>query len=277
MTISVAELMSHSFVLSVDERRLRRFNRVFGQFGLLPLPEAYIGRKVDRSGVEYAVNKHFVAAHMSHFEICRLARKRDWPFVCVFEEDAYPCRDVVHRLSDHLIDIPDDAYIYKLGYVRFSEEMMGLPCSGPIECVAERKYCDHYFGGSHAYIVFRRFYEDSEMMLRLFESRFDSLKEIVRMHHPGCLSKNLELAGLWYYEWLMTPNVYLDNRQRHIYHVETCCNLFVQPDYVEWSPCVRDWLGSGCAPTLFRRFLRICASRMPGLYSLWVCLRRWFV
>lgn len=269
MTLTISELLAHSYVLTVDKRKLFAFNQTFRRMGLEPLPKPYSGRMVDRGSAEYRVNKHFVAAHMSHFEICELAMRSGWPFVCIFEEDAIPCKDILHELAEHLRDIPDDAYILKLGYVRFDSEVMKIPCAGKFECLSDRKFQERFFGGSHAYIIFNGFYKFNAEMLSCCRSKLERIKDIIPIHSPGNLQDARTDVEWWYYEWLMTPKVYRNGLQARMYAVETRCNLFVQPDYVSWDADVSRWFDAAFGPSFARRVMRKLAGALPWAYRLY--------
>lgn len=269
MTITVKDLLEHAYVLTVNKHRLARFYRTFQSRGLVPLPRPYSGRIVDRQSAEWRINRHYVAAHMSHFEICEKARKDNWPYVCIFEEDAIPCMDVYQRLSEHLIDIPDDAVVCKLGYVRCSGETLSLPCTGKFERITESKFAETSFAGSHAYIVFKSFYAQNTIMLSRYRELLEVLKDRVPVHNPSLLSKVDVGADWWFYEWLMTPKVYRNRLQSRIYHVETRCNLFSQADYVTWDAESARWFGLEFAPSRVRRALRVIAAKAPLLYEVW--------
>ena len=45
-----------------------------------------------------------------------MAKFLDWPFVCIFEDDAYPCKDCRQWLEDSLKDLPDDIECLVLGH-----------------------------------------------------------------------------------------------------------------------------------------------------------------
>ena len=273
MTINLEELLAHSYVLTVSQHRLKHFNRTFQKYGLMPLPKPYRGRIVDRRSREYSINRHFVAAHMSHFEICELARRDGWPYVCIFEEDAAPCKNIGNELTEHLVDIPEDALICKLGYVPCSGEQLSLPCTGKWERITDEKFGRFFLGGSHAYIIFSRFYEYNSQMLRLYKDELEGLKDSTILHKPSCPRTTGMNHDWWFYEWLMTPNQFRHKFQERIYCVETCCNLFVQPEYLKWDRQIKNVFDSSYGPSFVRRLMRVLVSYFPSFYNVWSRMR----
>lgn len=234
MTLSIEDVLAHSYVLTQGGIGLRHFNETFRRYGLLPLPKPYIGRRVDRNSREFAVNRHFVAAHVSHLEIVACAERNDWPFVCVFEEDALPCRDVLGRLRDVLKQVPDDAFLLRLGYVPFDGRGGG---GDLIECLKDSRYEKEFFGGSHAYIVFRSFFLHNAKMLQTYRETLSRVVSVRRIDHPRFLLSTEQ--GFWFYEWLMAPNIYRNPLQARMYTINPTENLFVQPRYVAFNSTTR--------------------------------------
>ena len=232
MRISIDDLMQHSYVLTADECQLARFNAEFARCGLLPLPTPFIGRKVDRRSKEYLFNRHYLAAHYSHMQICDIANKNNWPYVCIFEDDAYPCRNVLRELGFLLSDIPDDALICRLGYVPYKGVCM--KSGGGWRPILDGIFSDMYTGGSHAYIVFSGFFAENRRMIAKFNADILPLAAVRSMHHPRCYGQK-ELLNVWFYEWLMAPVVYHHEFQDRIYSVGMADNLFVQYAFIEWN------------------------------------------
>ena len=106
MKIDIQDLFKHSYVLSCDNDRLRLFYYNFSRYSL-PKPE-WFHAIVDKNLGGRKCNSLSMAA------MIQKAKDNDWPFVLIFEDDAYPCRDVYKRLSS--LEYPDNADIYVLGY-----------------------------------------------------------------------------------------------------------------------------------------------------------------
>jgi len=87
---------------------------------------------------------------MSHAAVIKTAKALDLPFVCIFEDDAFPAIDVVSKLKTNLMNIPSYTKILLIGWLdEFSR--------------VRRE--NGFFGvgnayGSHAYIVFKSGYDE---------------------------------------------------------------------------------------------------------------------
>lgn len=230
MRITVEELLRHSYVLSNDARRLKVFYREFERHGLLVHPIPFEGRQVRRDSSEYAVNRHYMAAHFSHMQICELADRQGWPYVCVFEDDAYPCRNIIQELQSYLNRIPDDALICRLGYVPYDGRLSGSGWTA----MSDPALSGIYTGGSHAYIIFNDFFQENRRMIRKFIADMAPYIEKRALHNPKFLSLD-ELTTVWCYEWLMAPAVYRSPFQSRIYSVGLSDNLFAQYSFISWN------------------------------------------
>lgn len=80
----------------------------------------------------------------SHKGIVEYAKKRNWDFVCVFEDDAWPINGVVDHLKDLLSDVPDcDSLV------------LGNSCNWKKDGESDQ-FIEGFVGyGTHAYIVFK--------------------------------------------------------------------------------------------------------------------------
>jgi GR25 family glycosyltransferase involved in LPS biosynthesis len=81
---------------------------------------------------------------LSHRNAILRAKELGWPFVGIFEDDAYPVKGVVNEISFCLSHVPDKCDILILGnsYVKSSSRF------------SKTFYNSVYGYGSHAYIVF---------------------------------------------------------------------------------------------------------------------------
>lgn len=141
MRISADELMRHSFVITIDDKRWEQFNRLFAAHGLI-LPQKFQGTCDPR-------NKPQRNCYLSHRNAILKAKELNWPYVCVFEDDAYPIMGIKEYLDNSLANVPDLCSVLILGH------------SG---CINERAYNAQFVNnvtcfGSHAYIVFRNAYD----------------------------------------------------------------------------------------------------------------------
>jgi len=89
---------------------------------------------------------------LSHISVVKLAKMRNLPYVFIFEDDAYPCNNIMQNLSSTLNNIPDDAQCIMLGWSR-----------KPIKTIATNDKFDKVVGeihGSHAYIIMANGYDN---------------------------------------------------------------------------------------------------------------------
>ena len=144
MKLTVEDLLKHSFVITIDRERYSMFKRIFKAHGLdKPYP-----RKFD--GVTLWYNSPQYNCYLSHREAIEKAKKLKWPYVCIFEDDAYPCVGVKEELDKYLSEIPDDCAALALGWISM------LSNSG-VDGDFINEICCY---GSHAYVVFEEHYDD---------------------------------------------------------------------------------------------------------------------
>ncbi len=82
--------------------------------------------------------------------IVSLAKAFDWPYVCIFEEDALPSFDAKDLLQKTLSIVPSSCLCLRLGY-RIVEDSLAVYSNG---FVSNAKAW-----GSHAQIVFNHYYD----------------------------------------------------------------------------------------------------------------------
>ena len=95
MDISLDSLFEYSFVISVNDERLGAFRRRFLEENL-PIPRVFTGFQY-RNGVYRSAGivktRDTSNVRLSNLAIAKAAEALDWPFVCIFEDDARPCID----------------------------------------------------------------------------------------------------------------------------------------------------------------------------------------
>lgn len=99
-------------MITIDEKRHQRFNKIFEYHDLLPLPFRFWG-VVDKD------NTPVHNCYMAHRNAIMKAKELDWPFVCIFEDDAYPCNNVRNDLEDILKKIPATCLVFHLGWTTY--------------------------------------------------------------------------------------------------------------------------------------------------------------
>jgi len=124
MKISVDELVENSFVISVNEERLRFFLEQWRSAGLPGAPRHVRGLQLGLSHMYTDMmkcdiqTKTHISAMSTHMMIISMARAMGLPFACVFEDDAVGREDVRLSLPAALEAAPDDADVLILGNCR---------------------------------------------------------------------------------------------------------------------------------------------------------------
>lgn len=161
MKISIEELLKNSFVISINNERYKQFVKYFTEYKLnTPLPRLIQGAVFRNiSGVDNC--------SISHYTIVKLAMSLNLPFVCIFEDDAYPCINVKNKLEMYLEHIPDDTECILLGNIGIMHDN-------------DKEKTDYYIPvkrevGSHAYILFKSQYQTyvdvcEKLMFRTFKN-----------------------------------------------------------------------------------------------------------
>ena len=108
--ITAKELLQHSFVITIDNERFKWFKKVFKFHNLTPIPSKM-------EGVTYWFNSAQYNCYLSHKKAILTAKKLKWPYVCIFEDDAYPCNNVVEEIDKHLKELPNDCKVLALGNI----------------------------------------------------------------------------------------------------------------------------------------------------------------
>lgn len=157
MTITVDELIASSFVISIDENRYRTFTDAFTGAGFRNTPKWIEGFRINsKPNVRYRLpelHSPIMGNSFTHASIVKYGKTFGMDFVCIFEDDAFPCRNIIGKLESYLTGIPDNCGILKLGL----DSVYGV--EKPV--VSDGKYiCGLKTWGCHAYIVFRRYYDE---------------------------------------------------------------------------------------------------------------------
>lgn len=167
MTIGVDQLMKNSFVISIDKAKYDAFAESFRQAGFETVPRLIDGFKVNTDG-NCPVDKHYklpplkypiLGNSFTHAAIVKYGKTFGLDFVCIFEDDAFPCNSAAQKLGRYLTDIPDSCNVLKLGY----NMIYG---SDRANAVGSKYIAGLRTWGSHAYVVFRKYYDQ---YMRIFE------------------------------------------------------------------------------------------------------------
>jgi hypothetical protein len=142
MKLDLKDVLKHSFVITIDEKRFNDFKAIFKCQKLSPLPKRFEGTTDWWNSPQYN-------CYLSHKKAILEAKRRKWPYVCIFEDDAYPCVDVRREMEKVLENVPDECGALALGYIAILG-MSGL----------DNGFMTGFRGyGSHAYIVFKDAYD----------------------------------------------------------------------------------------------------------------------
>lgn len=150
MTLGIDEILGKSFVISIDDSRLDAFYGRFSKEGLFPLPRKFRGFQYRNTGYRSAgiVKTHDAAnVRMGNIALVKMAEALDWPFICIFEDDAKPCIGAKDKLDGVLKSLPDSIDMLKMGWL--SQKDTSLVSDTLVTSTTL---------GSHAYIVFKQYY-----------------------------------------------------------------------------------------------------------------------
>ena len=142
--ISINDLMKHSMVISIDQKRLALMYKLFKSYGFSTMPQLLFGSMFkDKSGPYNC--KH------SHMRAVQFAKEHNWPYVMLFEDDAYPCDNAISRFEDYLYAIPADAQLVVFGWSNDYKQRFDMPFN---------RITTPTISGSHSYILFKESYDN---------------------------------------------------------------------------------------------------------------------
>ena len=90
-----------------DTKRLENIKLTFKYHGL-QFPNIFNGME-EKEDAPNALTK-------SHMEVLKYAQQHNLPYILVYEDNAYPCNNIVDILKDLLIDVPSDADVVQLSW-----------------------------------------------------------------------------------------------------------------------------------------------------------------
>lgn len=155
MDIDLKRMLQHSFVITINDEQLAAFNQRFIKAGLdSPLPRPFRGAQF-KNGVYrqagFIKTNHIINCTISHHIIVSLAKAFDWPYVCIFEEDALPSSDAKDLLQKTLSVVPSSCLCLRLGYMIVENSA----------AVYSNEFVSNANAwGSHAQIVFKHYYDE---------------------------------------------------------------------------------------------------------------------
>lgn len=171
--------MRNSFVVTIDSERFNAFRSEFlsANFQEELLPKKFIGYEIVdeyltnefkpifdlqfskvRGYLEQELRKFYrIFNNASHFAIVQHAKLNDLPFVTIFEDDAVPVKDCIEKLNAYCSYVPDDTDVLRLGYTIPHRKLLRGEYVPPEP--DENGFIQSRFFGSHAYIVFKKYYQ----------------------------------------------------------------------------------------------------------------------
>lgn len=184
----VDKFFEHAFYITVDrDREVRFLNRFFRKFGCTP--RRWEGFRLRISG-----RGNIAITHMS---IVKMAKALDWPYVCIFEDDAYPRADARDMLRHCVMNFPDDASIVYLGWVRVqSKRDRNIEAYGDCWTGIDAKVV-----GAHAWVIFRKAYDEFIDRVHTIDEHVD-----ISMSNFGGQYRTRDPIFIQYHEKLSTNN-----------------------------------------------------------------------
>lgn len=149
MTITVNELMEHSYVISTSREKYEKFCKVFQDAGFQMLPKWFDAVKISNGNRGHS-NK--LNCSLSHLFLVKMAKQMNLPFICIFEDDSVPHKDIQSLLPYYLSNLNDNIGLLKLGWSK-------IPPKSKIRKVSDKMDITKSRGG-HSYIVFNKNYDN---------------------------------------------------------------------------------------------------------------------
>ena len=157
MEIAINDLLENSFVITIDDQRYNEFVNNFKHAGFDLLPRRFDGFAIPNGmykNVGLIKTKNYCNCSLSHIAIVKYAKMMNMPYVCIFEDDAYPCKGIQEQFKRLISMIPYDADIVKLGFTRYVDKAKVFDSNGELSLLKNENSW-----GSHAYIVFSKYYD----------------------------------------------------------------------------------------------------------------------
>ena len=161
----------------------------------------------------------------SHIRCIELAKERDYPFVCIFEDDIVfrnidKCREMIHKYINYDYDVLYlGCRVLNNQYEFITDELIRINSS----------YCNHaYLIKSHYYdILLKNFYDGMELKIKAGKEKHD--KRLSDEYNNDVYSNLLERKDKWYSfypHFVSQKNGYSDNFNQDIY---LCDEIFTIP------------------------------------------------
>ena len=142
MPININLNSEYTYCMSINKKRFNYLCENFKSVGLIQ-PNLFRGVRWNRGS-----NTGCVLSHITILNMCRLLNN---PYAIIYEDDAYPRKDILDCWEIIKNLIPDDCGILKLGNSSYRGEYVSVN-----KCMYKMKSGTAF--GSHAYIVRRELY-----------------------------------------------------------------------------------------------------------------------
>ena len=179
MKLTFEQIMNNSFVVTIDNERFAAFEKGLSTANIPDelFPRKYTGYEITdeyllshfrflkeqaesvyHGLVELNISLvHALCNNASHVGIVQLAKFTNMPFVTIFEDDATPVENCVDKINKQCENIPDDTDVLRLGYI-YTHTPRAHNYIGNAK-VIDDNLIQGWFAGSHAYIVFSKYYD----------------------------------------------------------------------------------------------------------------------
>lgn len=153
MILTLQQAMENSFVISIDDRQYETFKKHISSFSNI-LPKRFNGFTIpnavySKSG--FIKSSNVINCTLSHVSLVKYAQMMNIPYIFVFEDDAVPHIDISVLLPDMLKNIPPECDMLKIGILGYRRT--------EIQSYNEFWDINNRTRGSHAYMIFKRYYE----------------------------------------------------------------------------------------------------------------------
>lgn len=107
--LDISDVIKHSFIISINEERLNLTYKIFDKT-IGYRPELMKGCTKFKSNIKNC--------QTSHYNCVLEAKKRNYPFVMIFEDDVYPCENIKEKFQEYLDCMPKEAKLIMFGWLR---------------------------------------------------------------------------------------------------------------------------------------------------------------
>lgn len=162
MKLSINDLFKYSYCLTISINKYKRFiNRLSTAIGNnYCFPKPIYGIKSSKENIKKIFGEKSISdfrcvlVTAEHYFLVRMAKEMNLPFITIFEDDASPHKQLLTKIDYYIENIPDDLDCLRFGYSRVIDRFIK---EKPI--VIDKRYIQRNVYGSHAYIIFSKYYD----------------------------------------------------------------------------------------------------------------------